>query len=691
MVETEERLGNASLEVHVRLDDRIVPHSLINTRSGRRYADMEYQYRIAVNGAGDTSGLTYTAHHRARGADGTERLVLHGVTPGGIRVEHVFSAPPHQPYLEETITLTNATERTIQIDDIVCAFRKRLTDLSAGFHLVAVPYRIQVDGKVHDYDVDDLLKRQIQDSDWIPPWIASLKRWGADKGRSEGWVWTDESEGLLVIKYNQEMIEYSMVDVDEEECLTFGGVGLCLYGEPTAARTLEPGCTIQFGTTRYILLTGGWREGYRVFKAFMNEHGHGLPPNYNPPVHWNELFDVGWYHSDREQLFTHYTRDVLFYECQKAAELGCEQLYLDPGWEVCEGTTLWDEERLGRVSDFVEDVKEKFGLTVAFRTIGRVYRNEFPPAWYIQKTEQQEEYVPYSEVYAGRTRVIWEVCTEYEPWKQEKLKRLLAIVEGGIKFILFDEFEWRGPCYNEAHGHAVPSTPDEHARSVYWLIEEIHKRHPDVLIEAHDPIWAWYIRYVPTYYQHGLPHAYDENWGFEFMWNPIEDLTSGKARCLYYYNLAYDIPLYDHLTMEGDNDHCLSFWWYASTVRHLGLGGKKGLNSPQENETRYQAYKQAMAVYLTLKDLYTRGTFEGVDELTHLHYLPGTGRAVLNAFNLDHDPLEKAVTLDLRQIGIDPRRTLLIDGAEWRQAGSQLQLHLTIPPMSPLLVTIRQA
>ena len=51
----------------------------------------------------------------------------------------------------------------------------------------------------------------------------------------------------------------------------------------------------------------------------------------------------------------------------------------------------------------------------------------------------------------------------------------------------------------------------------------------------------------------------------------LKDLLSGKALCLYYYNLACDIPLYDHITMEDDNDAGLSFWWYASTVRHLGI------------------------------------------------------------------------------------------------------------------------
>src|SRR3546814_15321780 len=61
----------------------------------------------------------------------------------------------------------------------------------------------------------------------------------------------------------------------------------------------------------------------------------------------------------------------------------------------------------------------------------------------------------------------------------------------------------------------------------------------------------------------------------------------------------------------------------------------------------------AMGLYLSLKDLYTRGVFYGVDELTHIHYLPGTGRAVCNAFNITQASLQKTITIDLAQIGLD--------------------------------------
>ncbi|MBI4530230.1 MAG: hypothetical protein HY709_01810, partial [Candidatus Latescibacteria bacterium] len=43
--------------------------------------------------------------------------------------------------------------------------------------------------------------------------------------------------------------------------------------------------------------------------------------------------------------------------------------------------------------------------------------------------------------------------------------------------------------------------------------------------------------YTPVYYKYSLPGSYDEKWGFELMWQPMEDIRSGRARSLYYYNL----------------------------------------------------------------------------------------------------------------------------------------------------------
>ena len=147
---------------------------------------------------------------------------------------------------------------------------------------------------------------------------------------------------------------------------------------------------------------------------------------------------------------------------------------------------------------------------------------------------------------------------------------------------MMDEMDWRGPCFNENHDHAIPSKPIEHILGIYNIAQDIKRNNPETLIEMHDPIWPWRsCNYVQTYFKQGFDDNgyYHENWGFEFMWNCIDDLITGKALSLYYYNLAVSIPLYLHINMAADNDNCLFFWWAASTVRHLGIGGKTGHKS----------------------------------------------------------------------------------------------------------------
>jgi len=345
---------------------------------------------------------------------------------------------------------------------------------------------------------------------------------------------------------------------------------------------------------------------------------------------------------------------------------------------------------LGEVEDFIKTIKKRYGLEVGFRTVGRVYRDEFPHQWYIQRSEREGKYTrPLKKDKAGHiigVAPFWEPCTQCREWKEEKLRRILALCKAGMKFIMFDEFDWRGPCYNRKHGHPIPSTPEGHVRAIYWLIEEVHKRYPEILIEAHDPVWPWHTRYLPTYYRHGLPHAYEENWAFEFMWNPLEDLISGQAFILYYYNLAYAIPLYDHIPIEKDNDNCLAFWWIASTVRHLGIGGKKGLGSKEENEKRYQAYREAMRQYKELKEFYTRGEFYGIDEYTHVHTLPQRNQAVINVFNLTGQPIEKQREIILREIGLTNLTSL--KGASYQRTNKGFIFNLEIPPLSPRLITV---
>ncbi len=793
-----------------------------------------------------------------------------------IELNHDITVLPGKDGFLEQIRVVNTGSERLEIEDYRFGLR-RPHEAGGELRAVAVPFRRQADGRLHDWSLEEIADGKGSNSGWQnDPAVPRLPVVDSNRGRlrSEGWILTDGRTGLLVAKYNQEDIEFSMLEWDggPTPSLILGGSGAGLYSEPESMRSLAPGQAVSLGSTYYLFVEGGWPAGYERFRRLLNGLGHGLAASYDPPVNWNELFDVGWYHSNAAELAKHYTRQALLGEAEKAAAIGAKLLYLDPGWEVCEGTSLWGEDRLGTVSSLVQELHDHYGLELGFRTICRVYRDEFPRDWYIQPTAKAQPYerpclnrpaapepVPdkdergsrnlallpearaeassllpgYAihqvehlndgwygnnaswisagepswaqidlgsvhqidkvrigsehspqfgdraatavrillaerpvatgsqwrvvaerrgppihqtttftfapqeariirvevaasqggnvrldeiEVYeatpqpwAGPPRrrtpapettpceqtAFWEACTQNPAWQKEKLARLERIAGQGMRFMMFDEFDWRGPCYCPNHGHPVPSTPEGHVRAVYGLIHQLKQRVPGILVEAHDPVWPWGVRYLPIYFDQTLDASrrkgsYEENWGFEFMWRPIEDLLSGRALCLYYYNLACDIPLYDHITAEYDNDACLGFWWYASTIRHLGIGGKKGLDSKQVNESRWQAYLKAMGQYGRVRDWLVRGRFVGIDEWTHLHVLAGRPGGVLVAFNMSDKPVERTVVLKAADLGLGEGQPP-VSGARATRVGNGLQLSLSIPPRSPLVVKLAGA
>ena len=112
------------------------------------------------------------------------------------------------------------------------------------------------------------------------------------------------------------------------------------------------------------------------------------------------------------------------------------------------------------------------------------------------------------------------------------------------------------------------------------------------------------------------------------MWQPMEDILSGRAKALYYYNLGCNVPIYLHVDLREDNRHCLVLWWYASTCRHLGIGGT------HPDPLVAQAQRLAMQRYRRLERFFKHGDFYGLDEQVHIHALPKEGAFVVNLFNL---------------------------------------------------------
>ena len=687
-----ESFHTARYELDIELNDRVGRITLKDTYTGVAFADSEYRYSAVVEHKGrivDLNGL-YSPTLRENPAErGGKVVIIEGLLGGvnsdpAVLVTHQLYVLDNEDFLEEQITLHNLSNDDLRIRDYRFGFKKRLEKPEAyggpgidveNYRMIALPFRLQPDGKKHDYSLDSIYHGRYQCSVLEHPTLPKREVMDRGRARSEGWAWSDGENGLLIIKYNPNSIEYSLLETQLHEggvYLNFGGASPALYHEPSEADALKANDKFTFGLTRYHFYEGLWRRGSYMFREYMSGLGHGLPDNYNPPIQWNESYDIGRHYSDREALAKHYTLDTLRKEAEKARDVGCETLFLDSGWEVCEGGTIWDENRLGEVRSFIDTIKEEYGIKVGFRTVGRSYCDDYP-GMYRRTYDGKTGYArPYS------SKPFYEPCICSEQYKQEKLNRILSIADGGMDFIMFDEFDWRGLCFDPNHGHPVPTTPNMHAEAVMELVRGVHEKHPEILIEAHDPVWPWGVRYLPVYYLHGGQGSFDEAWAFGFMWNPLENLMSGRALSLFYYNLAYDLPLYNHINMENDNDNCLAFWWYASTVRHLGIGGKKN------NDKRFQAYKNAMAEYKSLKDLYTLGDFYGIDELTHIHVISEENRCVINAFNLTDSPISREVEIRLNDLGI--LENVKISGAPHKIIKGKLVLKLDIPPFSPVLV-----
>jgi len=666
---------------------------LHSSELGLDFADRAYRYALSGVVGGDTFhdvGLTGRTCTRV----GDKTVVTGRFERSHIEIEQVFRNV--DGHLEETITLKNTGQKPVTLDRVELGF---VADISRrkDWRLCAIPFRVQLDGSVHDYSTKALMNGEFSNavySDRTRPEPPLMEEGCL---RSEAWAWWNGERGLVIIKYNNDAIELSIAsprNQRDSRTLRFGGAGFCLYGEPSTARQLESGKQVTFGTTRYVPFEGGLTQAFTCYRDFLDSRGHTFPPDYNPPVNWNELYDIGWYHSNVKYLKKYYTREALLREAEKAKACGCELLYLDPGWEVAEGTTLWDESRLGTVPDMIKTLKEEYGLDLGYRTILRCYRDHWPHEYLVRHPDKE----PGPGVWAGQR--LWELCLCNPTFWQEKLKRILDISRHGVRFMMFDEMDWRGPCYDTGHGHPVPATPLDHVLAVYSLCKEVRKRCPGLIVEAHDPVWPWSNSiYAPTYFQQGFGEkgCYDENWGFEYMWDCINDLKSGKALALYYYNLGCNIPLYLHITMAADNDNCLFFWWAASTVRHLGIGGKDSNKSveprgglpPYDPEKRFAAYKEQMRVYKRLKPYFVRGRFHGLAENIHLHTLAGAKGGVVIVFNITD--AEQAIEFAIPRKVLDARSEMAVKGAQPRWRSEELELQCTLPAMSPGLICIGDA
>jgi hypothetical protein len=267
------------------------------------------------------------------------------------------------------------------------------------------------------------------------------------------------------------------------------------------------------------------------------------------------------------------------------------------------------------------------------------------------------------------------ICLGSKQYIDEAAKRMLALCADGVAFLMFDGNWWNGGCASTRHGHPVPYRPEDHIRANLELARRIHAKFPGVYIEMHDMLAGGCPhRPTPVYYKYGLPGSYDDNWGFELMWDPMSDLKEGRAVALYYYNLGCNVPVYLHIDLRKDNPGLAVLWWYASTCRHLGIGGTN------HDPAVVEAEKAAMRWYRARERFYKRGEFYGLGEEIHVHALPAENGCVLNVFNLSNEEKTVEGSVALKEIGLDPKRSHSCSSAWSRIENGTLRVRATLPP-----------
>jgi hypothetical protein len=609
----------------------------------------------------------------------------------------LYRAPVDEPgVIYENIIIMNPTDNEIDTFDFKCGFARQITDHGErvkgieNFRFCPIPYRSGTDGKLMDHPLTEATKRGMMYQAWMEPPVSTAV-WG-----SEGWVFSDGSNSLLISKFNDQAMEWSLMEGSEtgsRSLLRFAGAGRWRHGHPEGAARLAPHASFKFGETRLQIVDGGWRHAYYAYRSYMEGKGCMLRAGYDPPVHWNELYDNKywfilwkrfrsldwdslneWIEATQEILRKKYTLKNMLLEAEKARDLGCQTLYLDPGWETVQNHHVWAGERLGSVDIFVRRMKEEYNLNVGvWINIAGVPPTYGDPAACPPEAAVVDEN-------GNRTKIH---CFPSPAFMKTKMDRMDELCRGGIRFFLVDATQFTGPCYDKTHGHDFPSRREEHAEAIYQIISHVKRQFPDLLVEVHDRITGpCGINYTPFYFQYARPDSFDCIWGHEFMWDSMKDLLERRAISLYYYNLASSIPFYLHIGLKSDNENCLAFWWFASTIRHLGVGGK------HKDAKNWQAHKEAMRTYLENKRFFTQGKFYGLDETFHAHTLPDIGESVINVFNLDKNPVERTYHFQASDIGLTGYE-LEIDSKPAEKCGDQITVKAAIPALGHRLIKIK--
>jgi hypothetical protein len=684
-------IENKYLQLEISKTDSDYIYFLIDKLNNTVMADMDYHYSLVK-----TDGSICNELEERKIVQQGNRINVFGKFRGiDIEFEQVFETSPDGRWLDESITLQNSGNAVLVLRDIKFGFNKMLLMQFMGwsekmdtYKLMSIPTRRffhqNIDRRREEFTANDLV-------------YEGHVEWGSPPNfpgyAAEGWIWTGLGGGLLFCKYNLLQIEFAGISRKttqlpgrgcEDVSFVYGGITI-FKGNPEKGLVYGPGASYRFGDTRYTAYQGGFEEAYYLYRDHLEAKGHTIPKNYDPPVHWNELYNLGWFaeiehngfFSENNPNLQLYTLEDLYREAQYAKDAGAESLYLDPGWDIYPGSSIWDEKRLGKFKDFADLIHTKYGLKVALHLMTLFASDSESEAHYCRNADGSRS--------LEKGLKLYRACTN-ESWVKEKTDRLLKLVDEGVDFFMFDFLTYGNldgtGCMDLTHGHEVPMLRQTHAENIMKVIHNVKKLNPHVLIEAHD-------RTVhPMYFQHGGPDSFDENWGCEYMWNSLLDLLSGKALSLYEYNMACSIPLYLHINEHCDNDNMLSLWWYISATKHLGIGGLHA------DEPKFKLVQSAMTLYHSKKIYFTNGTFFGLAYDEHLHVHPKDSTAVLCLYNLASVQTEKNIVIPCARYGLRIKELQAFNGlgavvsVKMKKAGDFLHIRTKVNPLSVVIVSL---
>ena len=120
-------------------------------------------------------------------------------------------------------------------------------------------------------------------------------------------------------------------------------------------------------------------------------------------------------------------------EAARAHAAGAQTFYFDPGWDLFEGSAVWDIDRLGPVEDFVTKLRHDYDLGLALHLMVHTKSLDEDPDIYRREADGSVALWVDDTPYVGGY-----VCPASPTWQRQKIERLRALALAGVSFFMFD-------------------------------------------------------------------------------------------------------------------------------------------------------------------------------------------------------------------------------------------------------------